>query len=98
MYRSGAAVVFWFLFMMNTSANALAASEASNSKLPQLQPPDPNKKLPPIKLGGTIQFKELDPIILGSNDDEVLRSEAVLANSWTTTKSHLLLFVCLLVP
>ncbi len=93
MYRSGAAVVFWFLFMMNTSANALAASEASSSALPQLQPPGPNKKLPSIKLGETIRFEELGPVILG-NDDELLRSEVVLANSWTTTKSHLLLFAC----
>jgi hypothetical protein len=104
MYPSaGAAVLFWFLFMMNTSTNALAASEASNSELPQLQPPDPNKKLPSIKLGETIRFEELGPIILGT-DGEFLRSEVVLPNAWNT-QQHLTfsclfvcLFVCLLVP
>ena len=98
MYPSaGAAVLFWFLFMMNTSTNALAASEASNSELPQLQPPDPNKKLPSIKLGETIRFEELGPIILGT-DGEFLRSEVVLPNAWNT-QQHLTfscLFVCLL--
>ncbi len=47
-------------------AEAFAAPDTSG-ELPQLPPPDPNSKLPSIKLGETIRFEEMGPIILNTD-------------------------------
>lgn len=57
---------------MATSSSDQAAAEAFSSpdmagELPQLPPPDPNSNLPTIRLGETIRFEEMGPIILNTD-------------------------------
>lgn len=47
-------------------AEAFATSSDAND-IPRLPPPDPNSNLPRIRLGETISFEEMGPIILNTD-------------------------------
>lgn len=51
----------------DSQADALASAGNTVPDLPQLPPPDPDSKLPTIRLGETIRFEEMGPIILNTD-------------------------------
>ena len=55
------------LFIMSKSDAFAAQAGDSNNEVPQLPPPDPDSKLPTIKLGETIRLEEMGPIILNTD-------------------------------
>lgn len=51
----------------SSSANNNNNNNGSGGELPQLPPPDPDSKLPTIRLGETIRLEEMGPIILNTD-------------------------------
>jgi hypothetical protein len=68
--RKGASLFLLSVCIMASSssekADAFAASSEGND-LPRLPPPEPGSNLPTIRLGETISFEEMGPIILNTD-------------------------------
>jgi hypothetical protein len=70
MHQAISFLILTVIIMASSSsehAEAFATSSSNANDVPRLPPPDPNSNLPRIRLGETISFEEMGPIILNTD-------------------------------